>query len=72
MSNLKIKSDSKYVVNGANRHVHVWQKQNWILKTEKTEAKHCDLWEEYLQLKEKISVEIQYVKRGSEEGNKKS
>ena len=71
VSNIKIKSDSKYVVNVANGHVYVWQKQNWILKTERTGAKHRDLLDEYLQLKENITVEIQYVKRGPEVGNKK-
>ena len=66
------KSDSKYVVNAANKYVHKWRQNNWILMTEKTEAKHRDLWEKYIQLQEEFQFEVVHVKRDSEDGNKAS
>ena len=63
-------SESKYVVHAANRYVYKWEQNNQTLMTEKTEAKHIDLWEKYLQLEEMFQLEVINVKRDSEDGNK--
>ena len=48
--NVKVYSDSAYVVNSINnKWVYSWKKNNWI-KSDKTKAKNIELWEELIRL----------------------
>ena len=47
-----VKSDSHYVVNGANKCLSGWIKKGWI-KSDGNPVKHTFLWKRYLELKKK-------------------
>ena len=55
-------SDSQYVCNAITKGwAKSWQKNNWI-KSDKTQAKNADLWEEMLQLLAVHKVNIVWVR----------
>lgn len=64
--NVKIYSDSAYVVNSIeNGWVKSWKKNNWI-KSDKQKAKNIELWEELLKLLEIHNVKFIKVKGHSD------
>ncbi len=55
-------SDSKYVVNAANKGWALkWQKKNWW-RTTKEKAKNPDLWQRFLDVYEKHDMKLEWVK----------
>ncbi|MEG0872687.1 MAG: ribonuclease HI [Clostridia bacterium] len=66
--NVKIYSDSAYVVNSVEKGwVYSWKKNNWI-KSNKQKAKNIELWEELLRL---MSVhEVSFIKVKGHSDNK--
>ncbi len=55
-------TDSKYICDSINNGwVESWKKNNWI-KKDKKPALNADLWEKLLNLTEKHSVQINWVK----------
>lgn len=60
-SKLVLHTDSSYVLNGATKWVHGWQKNNWKTK-DKKDVLNKDLWERLGKLLPKVSVEWKLVK----------
>ena len=61
INNIKIKSDSKYVVNGITNWIINWKKKGW--KTAKNKpVKNKELWEELDYITEKLNVDYEWVK----------
>ncbi|NLJ16057.1 MAG: ribonuclease HI [Clostridiales bacterium] len=59
---VKITSDSKYVVDGITKGwAEKWQKNNWI-KSDKKPALNSDLWEELLHLLKIHNVRFNWIK----------
>ena len=63
INNIKIYSDSKYVVDSINKN---WL-NNWILKDFK-KVKNVDLWKEYLNISNNLNIEFLWVE--GHNGNK--
>lgn len=64
--NVKLYSDSTYVVDSVSKGwVYSWKKNNWI-KSNKEKAKNIDLWEELLELLKIHKVEFIKVKGHSD------
>lgn len=60
--NVKIYTDSKYVVDSVEKGwVFNWQKNNWI-KPNKQKALNKDLWEELLELLKRHNASFEWVK----------
>ena len=60
--NVKIYTDSKYVVDSIEKGwVFNWQKNNWI-KSNKQKALNKDLWEELLELLKRHNANFEWVK----------
>ncbi len=59
------KSDSKYFIDGIEKWIENWQKNNWKTANKK-EVKNQELWKQILRLKESIlldnSIEFEHVK----------
>lgn len=53
--------DSSYVMNGATKWIHGWQKKGWKTAT-KDDVVNRDLWEELLEILPLVSVEWKLVK----------
>ncbi|MDM8538849.1 ribonuclease HI, partial [Desulfobacterales bacterium HSG17] len=61
-SNVKLFSDSKYVVNGISKGWAArWRKNNWM-RTKTDPAINPDLWEQLLEQCEKHNVDLNWVK----------
>lgn len=59
---VRLTSDSKYVIDGITKGwAKGWRKNNWR-KSDKTEAKNPDLWEQLLDLLEIHEVEFVWIK----------
>ena len=66
IKNIKVYSDSKYVLNGITSWIHGWKKNNWRTAAKK-EVLNQDLWQELDKLVETVSqknikIEWNYVK----------
>ncbi|WP_350342454.1 ribonuclease HI [Proteinivorax tanatarense] len=60
--NVKVYSDSKYIVDAINKKwVYKWEKNNWLRSNNKP-ALNSDLWKRLLELVEKHNVEFNWVK----------
>ena len=60
--NVKLYSDSAYIVNSINNGwLRLWQKNNWI-KSDKSKVKNIDLWSELIKLMEYHKITFIKVK----------
>ena len=66
-SEIKIYTDSKYVINGITNWIKAWKKNNWISSNKKV-VKNVDLWKNLDLLVQRKKISWQWVKGHS--GNK--
>ena len=59
--NIKLYSDSAYLVNGMNSWIYSWKKNNWI-KSDKRPVENKDYWLKLIELSKKHSIEFIKVK----------
>ena len=59
--NIKLYSDSAYLVNGMNNWIYSWQKNNWI-KSDKKPVENKEYWLKLIDLSKKHSIEFIKVK----------
>ena len=59
--NIKLYSDSAYLVNGMNSWIHSWQKNNWI-KSDKKPVENKEYWLKLIELSNKHNIEFIKVK----------
>ena len=59
-------SDSQYLVNGINKWVKTWQKNNWVT-SDKKRVQNVDLWERLITLSNKRRFQFKWVKGHSTE-----
>lgn len=59
--NIKLYSDSAYLVNGMNSWIYSWQKNNWI-KSNRKPVENKDYWLKLIELSKKHSIEFIKVK----------
>lgn len=59
--NIKLYSDSAYLVNGMNSWIYSWQKNNWI-KSDKKPVENKYYWLKLIELSKKHSIEFIKVK----------
>lgn len=71
-SNVKLYSDSAYLVNGINSWIYSWIKNNWIKSSDKKPVENKEYWEKLFELSKKHKVEFIKVKGHSnnEENNR--
>lgn len=61
-SEVKVFSDSKYVINAMTKGWALnWKRKNWM-RTSKEKAKNSDLWEQMLELDQSHKIKWQWVK----------
>ncbi len=59
--NIKLYSDSAYLINGMNNWIYSWQKNNWI-KSDKKPVENKDYWLKLIELSKRHSIEFIKVK----------
>ena len=59
--NVKLYTDSSYVVNGITKWIQGWVRTNWISASKKP-VKNKELWQELLALTQKHNVEFNWVR----------
>lgn len=59
--NVKLISDSKYVVQGINEWILNWKKNNWKTSAKK-DVKNKELWKEYIETSKKHNITAIWVK----------
>ena len=59
--NIKLYSDSAYLVNGMNSWIYSWQKNNWI-KSDKKPVENKEYWLKLIELSKKHNIEFIKVK----------
>ncbi|WP_288685074.1 ribonuclease HI [uncultured Brachyspira sp.] len=59
--NIKLYSDSAYLVNGMNSWIYSWKKNNWI-KSDRKPVENKDYWLKLIELSKKHSIEFIKVK----------
>ena len=59
--NIKVYSDSAYLVNGMNEWIYSWQKNNWI-KSDKKPVENKEYWIKLIELSKKHNIEFIKVK----------
>ena len=67
--NIKVYSDSAYLVNGMNEWIYSWQKNNWI-KSDKKPVENKEYWIKLIELSKNHNIEFIKVKGHS--GNKEN
>ena len=60
-SDIIIYTDSKYLMNGINKWIHSWKKNNWRTSSNKA-VKNVDLWKIIDELNSNHSIEWSWVK----------
>ena len=60
-SDIIIYTDSKYLMNGINKWIHSWKKNNWKTSSNKA-VKNVDLWKIIDELNSNHSIEWSWVK----------
>ncbi|WP_295160772.1 ribonuclease HI [uncultured Brachyspira sp.] len=63
--NIKIYSDSAYLVNGMNKWIYSWQKNNWI-KSDKKPVENKEYWLRLIELSSQHNIEFLKVKGHSD------
>jgi hypothetical protein len=58
---VKVRTDSQYVVNGTNQWVHGWSKRGWRT-ADGGEIKNQELWETVLKAKGHMKIEAEWVR----------
>ena len=59
--NIKLYSDSAYLVNGMTKWIYSWQKNNWI-KSDKKPVENKEYWLRLIELSKKHNIEFVKVK----------
>lgn len=59
-------SDSQYLVNGINKWVKTWQKNNWVT-SDKKRVQNADLWEILIVQSNKRRVQFKWIRGHSTE-----
>ena len=59
--NIKLYSDSAYLVNGMTKWIYSWQKNNWI-KSDKKPVENKEYWIRLIELSKKHDIEFIKVK----------
>ena len=59
--NIKLYSDSAYLVNGMTKWIYSWQKNNWI-KSDKKPVENKEYWLKLIELSSKHNIEFIKVK----------
>ena len=59
--NIKLYSDSAYLVNGMTKWIYSWQKNNWI-KSDKKPVENKEYWLRLIELSKKHNIEFIKVK----------
>ncbi|THB65675.1 MAG: ribonuclease HI [Gammaproteobacteria bacterium] len=59
--NIRLSSDSRYVIDGITKWINGWKKNNWK-NSSKKEVKNSDLWKKLDLLTEKHNIEWVWVK----------
>jgi len=54
-------SDSKYLINGIEKWMHNWSKNNWI-KKDRNPVLNDDLWKLVYSLSQNLPIQCQYIK----------
>ncbi len=67
-TNIKIYSDSKYVLDGITKWIHNWKKNGWKSSSKK-DVKNKDLWEKLDHLVIKFKIRWEWVKGHSDDIN---
>lgn len=63
--NIKLYSDSAYLINGMNEWIYSWQKNNWI-KSDKKPVENKEYWLKLIELSKKHNIEFIKVKGHSD------
>lgn len=63
--NIKLYSDSAYLINGMNEWIYSWQKNNWI-KRDKKPVENKEYWLKLIELSKKHNIEFIKVKGHSD------
>ena len=63
--NIKVYSDSAYLVNGMNEWIYSWQKNNWI-KSDKKPVENKEYWIKLIELSKKHNIKFIKVKGHSD------
>lgn len=63
--NIKVYSDSAYLINGMNGWIYTWQKNNWI-KSDKKPVENKKYWLKLIELSKKHNIEFIKVKGHSD------
>lgn len=63
--NIKLYSDSAYLINGMNEWIYSWQKNNWI-KSDKKPVENKEYWIKLIELSKKHNIEFIKVKGHSD------
>lgn len=67
-TNVKIYSDSKYVLEGITKWIHNWKKNSWT-SSNKKEIKNIDLWKQLDDLAKRFNISWEWVKGHSDDKN---
>ena len=67
-TNVKVYSDSKYVLEGITKWIHNWKKNYWM-SSNKKEIKNIDLWKQLNDLVERFNISWEWVKGHSDDKN---
>lgn len=67
-TNVKIYSDSKYVLEGITKWIHNWKKNYWM-SSNKKQIKNIDLWKQLDDLVERFDISWEWVKGHSDDKN---
>ena len=67
-TNVKIYSDSKYVLEGITKWIHNWKKNCWT-SSNKKEIKNLDLWKQLDDLVKRFNISWEWVKGHSDNKN---
>ena len=59
--NIKLYSDSAYLINGMTKWIYSWQKNNWI-KSDKKPVENKEYWLKLIELSKKHNIEFIKVK----------
>lgn len=65
-SNIKLFTDSKYVIDGINSWIHGWKKNNWKTASRQP-VKNIELWKQLDDLVKRVTIEWVWVKGHSGE-----
>ena len=63
--NIKVYSDSAYLINGMNEWIYSWQKNNWI-KSDKKPVENKEYWIKLIELSKKHNIKFIKVKGHSD------